>query len=141
MEKLKAELGTEKVMGIGLHGDGIPCNYDRTESVFALSLTLFVSTTVWSAETAKLQVHIVPHSHDDPGWFKTVDQYYSGANSSIYTASVQYIFDSVVTELLKDKNRRYTFCEISFFARWYVNRLSIVNFYFYNVNVVFLKRA
>ena len=40
LELIKDQLGTDKVLGIGLHGDGIPCNYDRTESVFALSLNL-----------------------------------------------------------------------------------------------------
>lgn len=67
----------------------------------------------------KLQVHLIMHSHDDPGWLKTADQYYTGANASIYLASVQYIFDSVVTELQKDPERHFTFCEISFLSRWY----------------------
>ena len=40
LEKMKAALGTNKLLGLGIHGDGIPCNYDRTESVFALSLNL-----------------------------------------------------------------------------------------------------
>jgi hypothetical protein len=67
----------------------------------------------------KLNVHLVMHSHDDPGWLKTVDQYYTGASSLIYLASVQFIFDSAITELSKDPSRHFTFCEISFFSRWW----------------------
>ena len=34
-------------------------------------------------DPAKLNVHIVCHSHDDAGWLKTVDQYLYGANNTI----------------------------------------------------------
>ena len=31
----------------------------------------------------KLTVHMVHHTHDDVGWLKTVDEYYSGVNDDI----------------------------------------------------------
>uniref|UniRef100_A0A7N0T7N2 Alpha-mannosidase n=1 Tax=Kalanchoe fedtschenkoi TaxID=63787 RepID=A0A7N0T7N2_KALFE len=67
----------------------------------------------------KLNVHLVPHSHDDVGWLKTVDQYYVGANNSIRGACVQNVLDSVVSALLEDKNRKFIYVEIAFFLRWW----------------------
>ncbi|CAF1610757.1 unnamed protein product, partial [Adineta ricciae] len=43
----------------------------------------------------KLNVHLVPHTHDDVGWLKTIDQYYYGSRSDIVNRGVQYIIDSV----------------------------------------------
>jgi hypothetical protein len=31
----------------------------------------------------KLTVHLGHHTHDDVGWLKTVDEYYSGVNNDI----------------------------------------------------------
>jgi hypothetical protein len=31
----------------------------------------------------RLTVHFAHHTHDDVGWLKTVDEYYSGVNNSI----------------------------------------------------------
>ncbi|XP_057870116.2 alpha-mannosidase isoform X2 [Cryptomeria japonica] len=67
----------------------------------------------------KLNVHLVPHSHDDLGWLKTVDQYFVGSNSSIQVAAVQYILDSVVSALQEDPNKKFIYVETGFFARWW----------------------
>ena len=69
-----------------------------------------------------ITVHLVPHSHLDTGWLKTVDQYYLGSNNTIQHAGVQYVLDSAVMELQKDPNRRFTYVEMAFFARWFYDQ-------------------
>ncbi|THG07644.1 hypothetical protein TEA_024216 [Camellia sinensis var. sinensis] len=61
----------------------------------------------------KLNVHFVPHSHDDVGWLKTIDQYYVGSNNSIQGACVENVLDSVMVSLLKDPNRKFIFAEMA----------------------------
>ncbi|XP_059158649.1 lysosomal alpha-mannosidase-like [Physella acuta] len=63
-----------------------------------------------------INVHIVPHSHDDVGWLVTVDQY--------YYQSVQFILDSVLAELTLDPTKRFIVVEVAYFYRW-VNELSL----------------
>ncbi|CAK9171223.1 unnamed protein product [Ilex paraguariensis] len=67
----------------------------------------------------KLNVHLVPHSHDDVGWLKTIDQYYVGSNNSIQGACVENVLDSVVMSLRRDSNRKFVFAEMAFFQRWW----------------------
>ncbi|EDW37366.1 GL26214 [Drosophila persimilis] len=66
-----------------------------------------------------INIHMVPHSHDDVGWLKTVDQYYYGHKSNIQHAGVQYIIDTVISELIKNPDRRFIQVETSFFAKWW----------------------
>ncbi|KAK4410705.1 putative alpha-mannosidase [Sesamum angolense] len=67
----------------------------------------------------KINVHLVPHTHDDVGWLKTVDQYYVGSNNSIQGACVQNVLDSLIPSLLADKNRKFVYVEQAFFQRWW----------------------
>eukprot|EP00245_Coleochaete_scutata_P006046 TRINITY_DN20159_c0_g1_i1.p1 TRINITY_DN20159_c0_g1~~TRINITY_DN20159_c0_g1_i1.p1 ORF type:complete len:1052 (-),score=194.38 TRINITY_DN20159_c0_g1_i1:847-4002(-) len=67
----------------------------------------------------KINVHLVPHSHDDVGWLKTVDQYYYGSNSSLQVAAVQFILDTVVKCLAENPHRRFIEVEQAFFQRWW----------------------
>lgn len=64
-------------------------------------------------------VHLVPHSHDDVGWVKTADEYYSGSNAFGARDSVMNVIDTVVEELDRNPDRRFCYAEMSFFTVWY----------------------
>ena len=66
-----------------------------------------------------LVVHLVPHSHDDVGWLKTVDQYFTGSEYKIQGANVQLLITNVIDELLKDSSKRFSFVEMKFFSMWW----------------------
>ncbi|OQR99199.1 lysosomal alpha-mannosidase [Achlya hypogyna] len=72
------------------------------------------NTTHPGVSPTKLNVHLVPHTHDDPGYLLTVDEYFS--------TEVDYILDSVTFELLKNPDRRFMYVEQSFFQRWWRNQ-------------------
>ena len=52
-----------------------------------------------------VNVHIVPHTHDDVGWLKTADQYFDGSGREY--GCVRCILDSVISELQVNSSRRY----------------------------------
>lgn len=64
-------------------------------------------------------VHLIPHTHDDVGWLKTVDEYYTGSNNDVQLAIVHLILSNTMTELAKDPKRKFTYVEMKFFSMWW----------------------
>lgn len=64
-------------------------------------------------------MHLIPHTHDDVGWLKTVDMYYSGSNNRAQDAVVHLILSTTIDELIKDPRRKFTYVEMKFFSMWW----------------------
>ena len=45
-------------------------------------------------------MHVCPHSHDDVGWLKTVDEYFYGEKNGIQRTNVNVELTSVMAALL-----------------------------------------
>lgn len=64
-----------------------------------------------------LSIHIIPHTHDDLGWLKTVEEYYYGTNHYITQFSVKKILDTVIVELLRNPSYKFMYVEMGFFYK------------------------
>lgn len=70
-----------------------------------------------------LNVHVVPHTHDDVGWRKTVEQYYYGYNTTMERCgSVHEILTTSIQALTENQARTFTYAEMKFFSMWWYNQ-------------------
>ncbi|GJP47064.1 hypothetical protein CLOM_g6297, partial [Closterium sp. NIES-68] len=65
----------------------------------------------WDEEP--LRVFVVPHSHNDPGWLLTVEQYYN--------ASSQHILHTILRSLSQSPTRKFIWEEMSYLSRWWMD--------------------
>ncbi|XP_045185016.2 alpha-mannosidase 2-like [Mercenaria mercenaria] len=65
-----------------------------------------------------LSVIIVPHSHLDPGWLETVDEYYN--------RKVKFILDHMVRKLHLYQDMTFIWAEIIFFHRWWESQSKLI---------------
>ena len=81
----------------------------------ALHLLLAAITAQQGEPSAKtddvIDVFVVPHSHDDVGFHRTVDQYFE--------EQVVWIYDTVIQQLSENPQRKFIFVEMAFMRRWW----------------------
>lgn len=76
-----------------------------------------VWTQGWNVEPVQvdkehpLKIFVVPHSHCDPGWIKTFDDYFQ--------SQTKHILTTIMTSLSKQPNRKFIWAEISYFEWWW----------------------
>ena len=77
-------------------------------------MDLFIIIFLFFLKNIKLDinVHVVSHSHHDPGWVMTVDNYYNIYVKNIYN-NIFFNF------LVENTNRTFVICEIVNFKRFY----------------------
>ncbi|KAK6025180.1 glycosyl hydrolase family 38 protein [Ostertagia ostertagi] len=65
------------------------------------------------AEEKTLQVIVLPHSHCDPGWIKTFEEYYHSQTRDILDGMVKHLGEE------QQKDMRFIYAEISFMEMWW----------------------
>jgi hypothetical protein len=63
--------------------------------------------------TEPINMFLVPHTHLDPGWIETFEDY--------YIKKVKLILINVVQQLMKHDHKRFTWCETSFMHRFLID--------------------
>lgn len=66
-----------------------------------------------------INVHVVPHSHDDVGWLKNLDQYFDGSRKDIQDTNVNLELTTIMYALEENPDRKFSEVEMKFFRMWW----------------------
>jgi alpha-mannosidase II len=72
-----------------------------------------ITTSDAEWKETKLKVILMPHSHNDPGWVKTIDVYYQGQTRTI--------LNTIVDALSGHPARKFIWAEVVFLHMWFTD--------------------
>ncbi|KAF0764078.1 alpha-mannosidase 2x-like [Aphis craccivora] len=83
-----------------------------------VSVNFFASldSMYWNFES-EIEIIVVPHSHNDPGWLRTFEGYYHLQTSKV--------LNYMVEKMTVLKNMTFVWSEISFLALWWERRVAV----------------
>mmetsp|Transcript_29548 Transcript_29548/g.45022 ORF Transcript_29548/g.45022 Transcript_29548/m.45022 type:complete len:181 (-) Transcript_29548:2541-3083(-) len=84
-----------------------------------MTLKGLVAAALLAGSFGKHTIHIVPHSHDDVGWLKSVNAYFDGSHHEIKWASVELTISNVIDSLISNPERKFSEVEMKFFSMWF----------------------
>ena len=73
---------------------------------------IILISTLISYISCDINIHIIPHTHLDPGWLKTPEEYY-------HQEGVGLIFKTVLDSLTHDEEKTFIINEVYYFKIWY----------------------
>ena len=85
------------------------------EIIFKIHFPIYIFIiNLFSFIICDINIHIIPHTHLDPGWLYTAEEYY-------HMECINDIFCTIVEQLYEDQKKEKTFVinEIFYFKRWY----------------------
>ncbi|CAF0850007.1 unnamed protein product [Brachionus calyciflorus] len=68
------------------------------------------NTNQWNKDN-KLNIILMPHSHNDPGWLNTFQEYFNSATRGI--------IDTIVETLIQKQDRKFIWAEMSYLQLWW----------------------
>ena len=100
-------------------------NHQMNRLALLLLCTLLMVVTANKYQNdSMIYVHMIPHTHDDVGWLKTIEEYYYGKGNggSQSMIGIQYIIEAVINELIADSEKRFSWVEVGYFYRYWINQ-------------------